>query len=315
MGKLKTFFRTFYKSASSPKYYAEVVQAKFSFSLKFFFFYFLLYALVGVTYLTWAVFLPMDREVKKLPDKILETYPAELTIKIKNGQVSTNVKEPYSIPFPTNLFPLESLPAEANLNIGGTRQPLQNLSHFNLLTIDTQAQVTDIAKYNTLALLTKDSVSVIGDQGDIRVYPLREIKDLTINKLVVFSLIQVIAPYLKYVVPVFAIFAFLALAVFLPLGKMFYLLLFSLLILIVGKLMRLPLGYGKYYQVGLHTMVVWSTLEGIMSLARFRIPIPLLGTIILLIFATIALWGIKRKRVVLPSGPIESPPPIPHQHR
>ena len=297
MGKLRTFFRTLAKSATSPKYYAEVVQAKFSFSLKFFFFYFFLYALLGIAYLTPMVFLPMNREVKKLPDKILEAYPAELEVKIKDGQVSTNVQEPYSIPFPTNLFPVKSLPSEAYLDVGGTRQPIANLSNLDLLTIDTKAQVMDIQKYKTLALLTKDSISMVGEQGDIRVYPLKEVKNVTINKLVVFSVIQVIAPYLKYVVPGLAVCIFLGLAIFWPLGKMFYLLLFSVLTLIVGKIFRLSLSYGKYYQIGLHTMVVWSTLEGIMILARIRLPIPFLGTIILLILTTIALRGLKREEL------------------
>lgn len=283
MGKLRTFFRAFFKSFTSPKYYVEIVKAKFSFSFKYFFFYFFLYTLAVMAYLIPVVFLPMDKVVRKLPDTILETYPADLTITVKNGQVSTNVHEPYFIPFPQNIYPFKNL----------------NLSRFNLLTIDTKAQVTDILKHNTLVLLTKDSVSLMGEDGKITTYPLRGMNDAVINKLVVFSIVQAFAPYLKFVVPVLVFLSFLMLLILIPLGSMFYLLLFSILTWIIGKLMGLPLGYGKYYQIGLHVVPIWITLEGIMVLFGFRIVTPLFGTTLLLVLTIIALWGVKKN--ILPN--------------
>lgn len=298
MGKLRTFFRAFFKSFTSPKYYTEIIRAKFSFSLKFFFFYFFLYSLIATAYLLPKVYLPADKAVKKLPDRVLEIYPAELTIKIKDGQVSSNVQEPYSIPFPTNLFPPDSLLSDIYFDVGDTSRPLKNLSGLSLLTIDTKAKITDIQKYNTLALLTQDSISIAGDQGDIRTYPLREVKDLTINKLLVFSIVQAIAPYLKFVIPILAFLIFLALAIFFPLGIMLYLLFISLVSLLIGKIMQLSLSYGKYYQISLHTSVIWITLEGILFLFNLKIPTPFFWMLILLIITTVALWGVKKGEFV-----------------
>src|SRR3989344_4178481 len=141
MKKIKRFFTIFKRSLLDPKYYHDILKAKFSFSLKYLytllFFLALIHALIFSAQI--AVFIPLiPRFIETAKTVVQNTYPDELVITIKDGQLSTNVKEPYSIPLPKE-FP--------------------DIFDQNLITIDTKAQVSDYPKYQSLALVTKDSIA------------------------------------------------------------------------------------------------------------------------------------------------------------
>ena len=106
MNKLKTFYRTFAKSISSPKYYKDILKAKFSFSLKYLIL--LLFIVNLITTIKIGTFLykyypqigPFIGEVKQT---VVDFYPQELVLTVKKQKISTNVKEPYNIDFPEQL--------------------------------------------------------------------------------------------------------------------------------------------------------------------------------------------------------------------
>ncbi len=114
--------------------------------------------------------------VQNLENKILtvvdEVYPQELEIKIKNGQASTNVTEPYYI----------SIRQETLENLFSLKEGDENTkSKVRLLAIDTKGKADEFERYQSLALLTESSIVYYNDEK-VNIYPLREIGDLTINK-------------------------------------------------------------------------------------------------------------------------------------
>src|SRR3989338_10045104 len=83
---------------TSPDYYKTIIAAPFSFSLKFFYLVFFLYAIVATIFFTvkWAP--EVESIIRNVPSAITRAYPEELTITINKGEVTTNVVEPYLIP-------------------------------------------------------------------------------------------------------------------------------------------------------------------------------------------------------------------------
>src|SRR5258708_13773794 len=144
--KLKLFFERVVKSLTKFSYYKEIQKAKFSFSLKYLFFLFYVISLIGslifAVSISVLVLTKVPGFVSTFESKASSLYPKGLVVKIQNGLVATNVKEPYSI---------DSL---NQLNI------TKGYSHF--ITIDTNASPSDIKADNTAVLVTKDSVVKIG---------------------------------------------------------------------------------------------------------------------------------------------------------
>ena len=100
MQKLKIWWYSFIHSLIDPKYYRDILRSKLSFSIQYLGFFLTLSILI----LILGSLIPNSLNVKSifnLPDRIqtiaTNAYPSELVVTIKNGELSTNVKEPYAI--------------------------------------------------------------------------------------------------------------------------------------------------------------------------------------------------------------------------
>ena len=276
--------------------YSEIVQLKFSSSLKFFFLYFLVYAVVATCVSVPRLF-PLKSMILGLPAKLEQLYPEELEIKLQKGEISTNVPEPYYIPLEKVLG---DKPAE-------TPTPPSEITNF--IVIDTNANVEDFPGYKTVILLTKRNIVTLDDNGGYKVNELTSSENITINRQVVKTLISTISPFLRYLFPALIFCILLGLSVFYPSGKMTYLLFFALIGLLVAKLMSVKLTFGKIYQIGLHLILIPTTIGSIAVLAGYPILFPFLQTIVMTVLLIIALSGIKRRALVLPAAPISPEAP------
>lgn len=122
--------------------------------------------------------------VQNLENKALtlvdEVYPQELEVKIKNGQASTNVTEPYYI----------SVRRETLENLFAFKKDDKNTkSKVRILAIDTKGKADEFDRYQSIALLTESSLVYYNDNR-INIYSLREIQDLTVNKEFIKSKIK-----------------------------------------------------------------------------------------------------------------------------
>lgn len=98
MRKLKLFGRVLWRSCTDPAYYKDLVRARASFSLKYLFVFAFLFSLVAtVRYaLVFASFVPnVPNYVALVKEKGAGWYPKDLVVTVKDGEVSTNAKEPY----------------------------------------------------------------------------------------------------------------------------------------------------------------------------------------------------------------------------
>jgi len=236
-----SFFATVKKSISDVGAYTEFLTRSFSQSLKY------QYLVIAFTLLLFSVLsgftmIPRIPELNKgllqAKEFIKVAYPSELVVNIKNGQVSTNVKEPYFIDI-----------TEAK----------DSFQHF--ITIDTKATFEDFANYKTGVLITKNSIITQDKDNAIKVYPVDKKYNVKIDKAGYDKLATTVFSYFKYLMPAILVFVALFLiigpfigAIFVLIGKLFYLLLTSLLFLIIAKVMKKDLGYKQIYRLSLYAL-------------------------------------------------------------
>ena len=299
MNKIKTFFSVLKKTFTSPAYYADILKAPLSFSFKFFYFYFFLYALIGMIIFTVVFSLTVAPQIKpflsNLPEQVKRIYPTELTINIKNGIVSTNTQEPYFI----SMEKIEKIFFN-NPNYKVGTDPI-----VNLLVIDTNGSIDNFNEYKTVALLTKQSLTFV-NSNKLETYSLTEVKDLTINQQLVAKLtndmIMMISPYVQYITLFLAFLMFL-MFFFVSSGLLLYLLFMALIIKLIAKTLSYPLAYKKCYQIGLHLVVITTTIFGILQLLSIHLFIPFLRTIILSALTIIIIKAIKARDQISPVVP------------
>jgi len=289
MNKISLFFSVLMKSFSSPSYYTEIVKQPFGFSLTFFLVFSLIYGLAASLVIAPPPLKQISQIMNGLPDKLNSIFPSELEITITHGEVSTNVSEPYSISMQAVGAAFPTIPAPDPVPVSG-----------NLLVIDTKASANDFSSYKTFILLTKNSL-VVQDNNAFKVYPLTGIEDMVINKSVFQELIATASPFFKWVVPAVAAIIVVSLLVFLPSNSMTYLLFFSLVGLLVAKIMSLNLSYKKTYQIGMHLIVIPTTILGLLNLLGLTISFPFFRTLAMTVLAVIVFAKLKQQLLTTPN--------------
>jgi hypothetical protein len=290
MNKLKTFAITFVKSLTSPKYYRDVLKAKFSFSLKYLVFLLFIVniltaikigALVNKYYPQAAPFISQAKQV------VVDFYPKELVLTIKKQKITTNVKEPFYIEFPQQLSKI----------IAGYYK--------HLIVIDTKGKVDDYKKYESLLLVTADKLVTPDDrnEGNYQVVPLSdkltEVPDGTkVDKNLYDQSVKKILPYFdriaRYIYALILIgivlIPFVGTA-FSLMEKLIYLLPATLLLWLLVKFLKKKLNYGKIYCLGVHGLTLPIVVTLVLSIFGFHLP--LLFSLIFFIWMTVVLVQIK----------------------
>lgn len=277
--KIKFFFDTLVKSLTKFEYYKEIEKAKFSFSLKYLAVLFFIIAFIESLIFALSIGILL---VPKIPGYISQfeskadtLYPQGLVVTVKKGSVTTNEKEPFYID---------------SLNQFGI---VKGYSHF--ITIDTNADPSNIKNEDTVILITKSSVVTVDNNNTYQVYPIDQTTNAVINQTGYREFISKILPYLKYVEP--GLISLIVLSVifwpfiggFLALsGQLLYLLIFALIILLVTKIMKKKLEYKKIFQLLMHACTLPILLTLVVSALGIQMPF-LLGSAILLIFMILVL--------------------------
>lgn len=293
MKKLSTFVYIFWESLTKPEYYKNIIDAKFSFSLKY------LYILLSFSTLLLGLksALIIAKSTPHIPDFIKTTktvlskiYPEELTITITEKKISTNVVEPYYISFPNEL--------------GVSEGELKYL-----LAIDTSADIADFDKYQSLFLLSKEFVAMKDNSTGYKVQALDEIlknvpDGATMKKSDFNALVALLDPYYQYIYP--AVYVFIVFLVTLwPLfvavlglvGRLIMLVFSSLLLFIFAKILKRGLTYKNIYQMSMHGLTLPVLISTFLMLTNFRFPF--VSLFAFLIWMAAVIW--KQKKLAVKS--------------
>ena len=230
-------------SIYSPKFYASISQSKFSSAIS----YFLLLAILLTIFQGLAVIKPilmeLPAEIKKGVEDIGTCYPNDLVVQITNGIATTNVTEPY-------IF-------------SGCEEKQET----PIIVIDTKTPYSaeKFKEYNSLAWLTNDSLFYQKNDYEVSSYSLAEIKDFKLDKNFVTTKISEFSPYLNFVGPILFIFSLFGIYIAYSI-RLIYLLIFSVFLIVLGKLFGKNLTYPNAYKMGLYALTLGLLVEIIVNL-------------------------------------------------
>jgi len=287
MNYFKVFFYVWKRSFSEAKYYKDVLKAPFAFSLKYFIFFCFLLTLVTTIYLSTKVFIPLNQFLARVPKVLTEVYPGELEIKISNGVMTTNVPQPYFIPFDRFEEGFEELEKEIR---GISSDEIENI-----LVIDTNARVEDLRRYQTYALLTRSYLSYYRDDGRIEIVTLDKINNFTLNQTIVKGVVSRLLPWLRLISIFLLPLLFIGIFLFFISSQLGYLLISSLALFLGAKIISYPLSYIKAYQVDLHLTTIITPFFLILSTLNIKVQFPFLKLFVFTLIGLYILNNLKGK--------------------
>lgn len=268
MSQKDSFFNTVRHCLYDPSYFQQLVSKTFLNVLRYLYFLFVLTLFIGSVKLAITLIpqapslLPMTQNIKKL---VQVGYPKELAVTVKNGELSTNVNEPYYI------WPIiEKKTTSTNL-------------HF--ITIDTKARYEDFEKYNTAVLVTKTGLITRDDNKTLKIYLFEKNYNFVINKAKYDQITHIFLPYIDYLPATIIILASLLLILspflsspILIFGWLVYIFFAAVLFFIIAKIFKKELSYKKVYILSLYGLTLPVILETLKNLIPRWYPIMGQGT-------------------------------------
>lgn len=241
IAKLKTFIRTYTKSLTEPSYYLDVLKADFSFSLKYFLFFFLLVSIISTIDFAINVKPKISEFSRDAIHELTTNYPPDLVIAIKDSTLQVEgTDEPLLVPFP-----------------GFMAEPELTSTYDYLLTIDS---TEDFPRHNSLFTLAKSDLIIRETDGSKRSVPYSEMNtDLTINKSAISLLTSSAQSVIDRIVAFSPFFYWLAVLIFAPLVAILTLLIYSLILWVGINAGVGDFTYKKSYQLGLHLITFAET--------------------------------------------------------
>jgi len=275
------FFQKIVKSIYSPSFYAQILQKSLGSALGYFFLLCLLLSVVqSLAVFFGATVNHLQQNIERGIVNTINSYPSDLIITIHNGALSTNVAEPYMIPFP-----------------GGP-----NEGYKNLFVIDTKSPFssTQLRAYETLAWVSKDTIFVAGENGQTRTIDLSKVSDFTLDKQAVIAFADKLNPWIKFVTPIFMVLIFIGTYILNAL-RLIYLFFLALLIMLITKLTKRALTYGESYRVGLFAMTT-AFLVDLIAPFTHLVFVPFLFTL-----TTLAVVVINFLSLPTTTAPVKTP--------
>ncbi|MFZ2188909.1 MAG: DUF1189 family protein [Candidatus Moraniibacteriota bacterium] len=273
----KNFFKKVVSSIYGPKYYQELLNQPLAYSIKYFLVFTSIFGVLFVVGFSLFSFPGIDKTLNDVVRKTVNSYPQELAVTVKGGNVSTNVPEPFYIKLPV-------LTDESDAQLS---------EHKNLITIDTKSEASadSLLKYDTALLVTKNYIVYQKSNGQIVTQPLEKVSDVVIDKAFLIQFVDKYSPYLKLLLPLMAI-GLLIFIIFFIAFQFCYLFLAALLIWLIAHIKKVEMSYGKSYQLGLHLMTLPLLIISPFSFINF----PFAFTLLLLILAFI---NIRKKEELI----------------
>lgn len=282
---MKRFLRNLVESLRSPSFYERIArEGKFSHAFGHFsVFLFLLSLLVSVgPMVKYSRLLADDATFGTVRSAVLDAYPDELELRLRDGIVSSNVVEPYRIPVPGELLGEDAGDADvvpAMIAID-TARPISTET-FRELDAFIVIGRTDIAFREEDGTVT---IRALGDTfGD---------GDFTVNEAVLTDRFDRTAAIVRPATRIGVFFLPVILFLTILPTYLIYLLFGALLVLVVANANGFSYGYAQAYRAGLYLLTVPVTYGILTSVWLFPgLRFPFLATILLVIMTA----GLIRK--------------------
>jgi len=267
-------FNEIKSSIVSREYYKDLLSKPFSYSRNYFIKFALVMAVCGMLSFSFPFISGFDSSLDFVKSEISNNYPGNLEITLKNGEISSNVEEPFTITI-SEIF---------GASIG--EEALKKSDIKNLLVVDTKNELSfeRVVIAKTLLYLSKTNLAFYDiNNGKVEINSLRSFPDYVLNKN---SLLSLVGKFRQYRIGIFVAIGALSYLMSL-LGTLFflvYLVFGALLILGVAKIKKINIDYKKSYQIGMHLMTPAIIISFFISS-----PFPFMFTAIVVLVASINL--------------------------
>lgn len=271
------FPTTFVKAITSPLFYHDAIRGRTGRGVGYFLVLTMFLAVIKTALISAVVAPSLGIFLTKIRENLVDVFPSDLELKIQNGQVSTNVRQSYTIPFSQ----LQRLLPQATSDLA-PGLPVEE----NFLVIDGKAKIEDFLKYKTFLLLTNSGVVISEqDNGAFRYYPIPRDTNLTIDRRTIRVMWSRISPMTDWVVPGVVGVVFLLMFLYYPIWHLVYLIFGAFLLVLLLRAARVKLSFRAAYRVGLYSITVPLVLDFILSIFIGDGAIPLFFTLVFLLFS------------------------------
>lgn len=267
---MKELIDNIQKSIYGPEHYQAILTQPLRASFK----YFAALALLLTVFLTIISSIPLIMNanvfVHEFPAKFFAYFPDELEVTVVNGVVSSNVAEPYFLPIPTEL----------SAAMGSKKGTLTNIA---VIDTATPFSLDQFAAYKSALWIGRDQMVYVDDGGAIKIQPIEKTFNYVLNETKLRGIESRMSPYYAYVGPLIVLAIFLVLAVGFA-SNIIYLLFGALIIMLVGRILKLRLSYRKAYQIGLHAITLPLLIDAMLAMSSLAfIRVQFAPTIIMLL--------------------------------
>jgi len=261
------FLRTIKKSIYDRDFYSKIKTGDFASALKYYTLFILCIAFVvaiplGISFFMFSSHIKDSGDVRATA---LDIYPNELVLNLKDGQMASNVPEPFGILMPKAFDVKQST---------------------NLIVINTRGTISpvDFKRYNTAVILGGDALWIYDSKNDkieIQKFSKMNAGVLVVNKQKVTEWINLVFRIGEKIIIVLLVLLPLFLFSFFWFAYLFYLLFGAVIIWIIAKLRKVDITYGQSYKLGLY-LITLPILYGVLSVASLSVlRIPFGFTIVL----------------------------------
>ncbi len=232
-----------------PVFYRSVPERGISSAIKYFALLSVLVSLVlGIalsTRIGW--YLAHDNKVSQFRGQVESIFPDKLVLKFGNGEVSSNVEEPYAI----------SLPEAWKDN--STNKPSKSPKNLLIINTTKPIELTDFATYDTAAILGKDQFGFYNpDQQKLEIRSIGKLdkENVTIDKSQYVRFIGTLAHYVKLVVVTFLCLSPLFVFLLIFLAYLLYLIFGTLAVWLGASIKGVRLTYSQAYACALYMITL-----------------------------------------------------------
>ncbi|KXG09280.1 hypothetical protein AT864_02510 [Anoxybacillus sp. P3H1B] len=174
------------------------------------------------------------------------------------------------------------------LNVEGTMPIVLDDSKNGAVIIDTTGQTTEdrLNPYSSGVLILKDRMISKQAGGQTQVFLFRDFQGVTFDKQDLVGFL----PYLKWLAPIVAVIAWIGFFI----GKIFSALFLAIINLVISKLQKANLPFGRLYSLSIYSLSLPIILDLIFKLFHFRLP-GLIYYIVALVYSWLAINQIKKQ--------------------
>ncbi len=241
------FIDTLKESVYNPPFYHKVRGSSFKLSFKYFFKLILLISFVATVFFSVVMLPPLTALLSdENINRVIGYFPADLTLTMKKGELTTNGKEPIFIDIPQHLN--------------------QGAEHFIVIDTTSPVSLETFGTFKSSIWIAKTAI-VTKSTSKTTIQSTATFPDFTLNRDKILSFVSAVRPFIKFI-PVVAIVGIFAVLFSSYLFYLLYLLIFAFIVMFIAHVKKIELTYGESYRVALHAI----TLPLIIDLLLMLIP-------------------------------------------